>query len=59
MAPPAAGRGAVAAAAWREEVTSSSASLGRFLAGRPRLRQSPGGHIWRNGPPERERGRSW
>lgn len=59
VAPPAAGRQeAAAAAAWREEVTSStSASWGRLLAARRPPRQSPGGHIWRNGPPER-RGRS-
>lgn len=56
VAPPAAGRGEVAAAAWREEVTSSSsASWGRLEAGRPPPRQSPEGRIWRNGPPERER----
>lgn len=44
VAPPAAERGGA--------TSSSSASLGRLWAGRPPLRQSPGGHIWRNGPPE-------
>lgn len=56
VAPPAAGRGeaaAVAAAAWREVASSSSASSGQFWAGRPLLHQSPGGRIWRNAPPER------
>lgn len=56
VAPPAAVKGEVAAAAWTEGgASSSSASWGQFWVGPLPPRPSPGGHIWRNGPPKRER----
>lgn len=56
VVPPAAGRVEAVAAVLAQE-SLSSASWCQLWAGDPPPHQSPGAHIWRNVPPEREKER--